>query len=374
MLDLVEHVVDWSRDAPILVLCVARPELLDVQARLGWREAQRHVHPARAARRRGGVDGLADDLLADIELDGETRARILATAEGNPLFLEEMAALAREPTARVDVPPTIQALLQARLDALEPRRARRDRARRGRGSGLPPRRRDGARAGEAAVDVPRQLALARPQGAGPARPRGDPGDDAFRFRHLLIRDTAYEGLPKAVRADLHERFADWLDTTRRARRAGRDRRLPPRAGCPIPGRARSRRFRGTAVLAERAAERLGGAGRRCLRTGGLPRDGESPRRALALVDEAAVRRRLIPDLVDGLIETRGTATGLAACSTSSRRATSHDHALTPVFGRSPSRVRWPAIVVELRPSRRGAERPRAERRSRGCRRAASAHA
>ena len=38
-----------------------------------------------------------------------------------------------------------------------------------------------------------------------------PGEDAFRFRHLLIRDAAYEALPKATRAELHERFADWLE-------------------------------------------------------------------------------------------------------------------------------------------------------------------
>ena len=73
---------------------------------------------------------LADDLLAGVDLDDATRARIVATAEGNPLFLEEMAALARDADGTVDVPPTIQALLQARLDTLNHDGASRDRARR----------------------------------------------------------------------------------------------------------------------------------------------------------------------------------------------------------------------------------------------------
>ena len=83
MLDLVEHVVDWSRAAPILVLCVARPELLDV--RPGWGGGKLNatsilLEPLADAEARR----LADGLLADLELDGETRARILATAAGQP--------------------------------------------------------------------------------------------------------------------------------------------------------------------------------------------------------------------------------------------------------------------------------------------------
>ena len=66
-----------------------------------------------------------------------------------------------------------------------------------------------------------------------------PGEDGFRFRHILIRDAAYVGLPKAARAELHERYADGSTRRRqRATRAGRDRRLPPRAGVPLPRGAR----------------------------------------------------------------------------------------------------------------------------------------
>ena len=59
------------------------------------------------------------------------------------------------------------------------------------------------------------------------------GDEAFRFRHLLIRDAAYERLPKATRAELHERYAHWLeDTAVDFRRGRRDRRLAPGTGGP----------------------------------------------------------------------------------------------------------------------------------------------
>ena len=116
MLDLVEHLVDWSRDRPILLLCIARPELLDV--RPGWGGGKVNatsvlLEPLSAA----DAVTLASALLEDVELDAGTRERILETAEGNPLFLEEMALLAREVGA-VEVPATIHALLQARLDTL----------------------------------------------------------------------------------------------------------------------------------------------------------------------------------------------------------------------------------------------------------------
>jgi Asp-tRNA(Asn)/Glu-tRNA(Gln) amidotransferase A subunit family amidase len=59
--------------------------------------------------------------------------------------------------------------------------------------------------GAAAADEPRS------QGARPSDRPQLAGDDAFRFRHLLIRDAAYDALPKAERADLHQSFAAWLE-------------------------------------------------------------------------------------------------------------------------------------------------------------------
>ena len=160
--------------------------------------------------------------------------------------------MAHEAEGEVDVPPTLQALLAARLDQLDPAASGRPRAWRGRGRALPPRRRPGARAGEAQV-TPRLVALVRKQLIRPDTAQFA-GEDAFRFRHLLIRDAAYDALPKAIRAELHERFADWLEERgSRSRRAGRDPWPPPRAGSALQGRAREagRRARRTGCRAAR---------------------------------------------------------------------------------------------------------------------------
>ena len=130
--------------------------------------------------------------------------------------------------------------------------------------------------------LPRLAALVRHELIRPDRPQF-PGEDGFRFRHLLIRDAAYDALPKAVRADLHRRFADWLESKAGARRAGRARRLPPRAGRPLPGRAgpspttRSRSAPGIGSLA---------AGRRALDRERRARRGRAAR-ARAHADAAA---------------------------------------------------------------------------------------
>jgi class 3 adenylate cyclase/tetratricopeptide (TPR) repeat protein len=210
-LDLVEHVADWSRDAPIFLLCVARPDLLDLRPAWGGGKLNATailLEPLPA----DDVDLLLENLLDGAELDSATRERILAAAGGNPLFVEEMIAMVREDGGNaMTVPPTIHALLQARLDRLGDD----ERAVIERGSvegevfhqtavmQLAP---DRVRSG-----VPQQLlALVRKQLIRPSAGTL-PDDEAFRFRHLLIRDAAYDGLPKATRADLHERFALWLE-------------------------------------------------------------------------------------------------------------------------------------------------------------------
>ena len=220
--------------------------------------------------------------------------------QGNPLFLEEMAALAREADGTVDVPPTIRALLQARLDALNhDERVVVDRGavegqvfHRGAVTALAP--------ATPQVDVPGQLlSLVRKEVVRPDR-AVIPGDDAFRFRHLLIRDTAYEGLPKAVRADLHERFADWLDAN--VELVEQDEIV----GYHLE---RASRYRveldaadsGSAGLARRAAERLGRAGRAALERGDFhatsageshaPRAGARRRPCTAAPPDPRSRRR-----------------------------------------------------------------------------------
>jgi class 3 adenylate cyclase len=221
LVDLVDQVTDWSRDAPILVICLARPDLLD--ARPDWGGGKLHATTVTLEPLSPVESGLlVENLVGGI--DASARARIVDAAEGNPLFAEETVAMLVDDGAlrregggwsatdldRVSVPPTIQALLAARLDRLD----------------------DAERAllGRAAVvgqvfylGAVRELA-ADGHGVGSSRlvqrlVRRDLvrpvasdliGEDAFRFHHGLLRDAAYQMLPKEERADLHERLADWL--------------------------------------------------------------------------------------------------------------------------------------------------------------------
>jgi class 3 adenylate cyclase len=206
LLDLVEHVADLSRDAPLLLLCMARPELLERRPSWGGGKLNATtvlLEPLDAVE--------TEHLIAELGgVDADLRDRILQVAEGNPLFLEEMLALVRDSGgAEVEVPPTIQALLAARLDQLDP--AERSVLERGAVEGRTFHRGSVAALsdGEGSIDQ-RLIALVRKELVRPDRTQLT-GDDAYRFRHLLIRDAAYDALPKATRADLHRRFAAWLE-------------------------------------------------------------------------------------------------------------------------------------------------------------------
>ena len=137
------------------------------------------------------------------------RAKIAAAAGGNPLFIGEMLAMTDEGGDELAVPPTLKALLAARLDQLDAaeRRVLEHGAvegevfHRGAVQALAP---------EESQVTPRLAALVRRQLIRPDKAQLA-GEDGFRFRHLLIRDAAYDALPKASRAELHERFADWLE-------------------------------------------------------------------------------------------------------------------------------------------------------------------
>ena len=339
MLELVEHVLDWSRGVPILLLCVARPELLDVMP--GWAGGKLNatsilLEPL--AERE--VEKLVDSLLDAVDLDPDSRKRIVATAEGNPLFLEEMAALARESRGAVDVPPSIQALLQARLDTLDDgERAVIERGavegqvfHRGAVTALAPE--------ASRVDVPQRLvALVRKELVRPDRAL-IATEDAFRFRHLLIRDTAYEALPKSTRAELHERFADWLDANAALveqheivgyhleQAAGYRRELDPHDPS-------------AATLARRAAERLGRAGRTALERGDLAATGNLLRRALTLAPDDKSRRQLIPDLADALIEGDEHVDEVGELVDELEGGNTRDHAIGAVFASgSPQPGSW----------------------------------
>jgi class 3 adenylate cyclase/tetratricopeptide (TPR) repeat protein len=206
-LDLIEQVATLSRDAPILLCCIARRELLEV--RLGWGSAPNAVTVALEGLSLGETDTLIDRIGVDEPLPAPLRKRIRQAAEGNPLFVEEMIGLLRDaPEGDVSVPPTIQALLAARLDQLDPA----ERAVLQRGAVEGPIFHLGAvqtLAPEESQVSARLAALVRKELIRPDEAEFA-GEDAYSFRHVLIRDAAYETLPKSLRAELHERFADWL--------------------------------------------------------------------------------------------------------------------------------------------------------------------
>jgi class 3 adenylate cyclase/tetratricopeptide (TPR) repeat protein len=195
-LDLVDSTAVLSTGAPLLLVCMARPELLD--RRPGWPALRLEPLPEEEA------GALVGDAVRE-----EVRQRIVRASGGNPLFLTEMLALSDEGGGEVEVPPTLRALLAARLDQLdEPERRVLERGavegelfHRGTIQALAP---------EETEVMPRLAALVRRDLVRPDRPQL-PREDAYRFRHLLIRDAAYDALPKATRADMHRRFADWLE-------------------------------------------------------------------------------------------------------------------------------------------------------------------
>jgi class 3 adenylate cyclase len=243
-LDLVESTALLSAGTPLLLLCMGRPEL--VERRPGWPGTLR-LEPL-------GPDA-ADELIGD-GVSAELRERITHAAAGNPLFISEMLAMAAG-SEEVDVPPTLKALLAARLDQLDD--AERKVLERGSVEGeIFHRGTVQALAPEETQVTTRLAALVRHQLVRPDRAQL-PGEDGYRFRHLLIRDAAYDALPKAIRADLHARFADWLDEHGHAL-VERDEIV----GFHLEQAARYRTELGQPdpALAERAAARLASAGRR----------------------------------------------------------------------------------------------------------------
>ena len=207
-----------ARDAAILLLCLARPELREEHP--DWPVAVR-LEPLAPAEARE----LAEKLMAEAKLGDELRERIARAAAGNPLFLEELVAMLVEEgvLARADgswvaskdlselaIPASLSALLGARLDRLE--EGARATLERGSIEGQVFHRGAlAALADERGEELERRLeTLEEKELVLPAQ-ASFADEAAFRFRHLLIRDAAYRATPKKLRAELHERFTAWLE-------------------------------------------------------------------------------------------------------------------------------------------------------------------
>jgi class 3 adenylate cyclase/tetratricopeptide (TPR) repeat protein len=318
-LDLVEYVAGWSTGTPILLLGVSRPELLD--ARPTWAAGA----PDAASIRLDPLtdeesERLIDNLLGQAPLDDEVRARIRHAAEGNPLFVEEILRMlvdggqlrrddgrwtAAGDLSSIAIPPTINALLAARLEGLSPEeRSVIQRASVvgkvfwwGAVTELSPAPEQAGVGGYLQALVRRELVR-------PDRSRFV-GEDAFRFSHILIRDAAYSGTTKELRAELHERLADWLE--RRA--ADRPTEFEEIVGYHLEQAHRYRSELGLdgdarARLAARAAERLAAAGKRALARIDMPASVTLLSRATSLMEEGDPERvLLLIDLVEALTET-----------------------------------------------------------------------
>jgi tetratricopeptide (TPR) repeat protein len=290
-LDLVEYLVGWTADAPVLILGIGRPELLE--ERPTWASTSSLVLPLQPLS--GPESERLVEVLGGAEVPENERERILGGAEGNPLFVEQMLALAVEGGEREAIPPSIQALLSARLDRLDER----ERAVIERASVIGREFTAGAVASlsEEEAVASTLLALVRRDLIEPERSL-IPGDDGFRFRHILIRDAAYLGLAKQRRAGLHERYADWLES------AAGD--LDEIIGYHLEQAYRYRQELGSAddALALRAGQRLGHAGRRALGRADLPAAISLMTRAVTLLPDAEQERReLLPLLGSALMRT-----------------------------------------------------------------------
>ena len=255
LLDLLESAAGFSSGAPVVLLCLARPELLEKRPEWAALRPDRRglpLEPLSPDEARSMVGRLGP------ELDDEAYDRIVQRAEGNPLFLEQLVAAQRE-RGEQTLPPTIQALLAARIARLT--QGERSLLERASVEGRTFHR--GALAEllaetDQSVIGAQLMELVRKQLIRPSRPDFG-GEDAFRFGHVLVREAAYESLPKQLRAELHERVAAWLD-----RRPESEDEV---VGYHLEQAYRLRKELGridgdVRRLAERAGERLAAAGQR----------------------------------------------------------------------------------------------------------------
>jgi class 3 adenylate cyclase/tetratricopeptide (TPR) repeat protein len=202
MLDLLEYLAEWTRDTPLLLLCLARPELLEL--RPGWGGGKVNattmlLEPLSLDACRALAEGLGLPHRGALE-------RVVEVSGGNPLFVEQLLAFAAEEWDGLEIPPAIQALLAARLDRLAV--AERAAIEAAAVIGVSAAAEDVAMLCEQPVELAAGLlmALARKELLRPLH-----GDRTFAFRHALIREAAYAALTKQARADLHERYFDWLE-------------------------------------------------------------------------------------------------------------------------------------------------------------------
>ena len=345
-LDLVESLALQPGRSPVVLVCIARPELLD--QRPAWAaESDRSVSIQLTPLGDGPAAALLDALSADQRIPPATRARLLDTGGGNPLYLEQLAVSLSEQDGsdiRPALPPTIQALLAARLQRLGPGASSvlvraavigKDFGEREIRELLPAEARD---------PFSRNLQALIAKGLVQRGPPGRSPYEEYSFRHILILEAAYRSIPKSLRAELHHRYADWVEAI---------------ASDPYPGRSeilgyhleQSVRYRNelwpadpqSAALSRRAAAYLDTAGT-------AAHDRGDDVAAVNLLDRAAA---LLPgdDPALGPLYTRlGTALLEAGQLEKAQATLDHAQRITAANGddRQHARARVEALLMHLK--------------------------
>jgi class 3 adenylate cyclase/tetratricopeptide (TPR) repeat protein len=197
LLDFVEHLADWVRDVPMLILCTARLELLERRPAWG-----------------GGKLNAANVALAPLSgeetarlmwaLGVETQPALVERVGGNPLYAEQYVRMLQERGSADELPESVQGIIAARLDGLAPeeKSVLQDAAVMGKVFWL----------GALGVDEQQVHALQQKEFVQRARRSSVAGETEFSFKHVLVRDVAYGQIPRADRAAKHQRTAEWIES------------------------------------------------------------------------------------------------------------------------------------------------------------------
>jgi class 3 adenylate cyclase len=318
LLDFVDHLVDWATGVPLLVICTARPELLE--RRPGWGGGKTNaltlsISPLSDEETSRLLAGLLDRAV----LSADLQQSLLERAGGNPLYAEQFARLLDERGGTEELPENVQGIIAARLDGLAPgdKQLLQDAAVLGKvfwlGAVCAIGERERAEVVEALHGLERKEFIRRERRSSVG------GEEELAFRHLLVRDVAYGQIPRNARAERHERAAEWIESLGRledhaemlARHHLRALRLRREAGQADDPR-----------LVERARQAARAAGDRALSLSAFPPaarfyegamelwpedDAERPRLLLAYarsrIDDPALDESLLGQAREGLLET-----------------------------------------------------------------------
>jgi tetratricopeptide (TPR) repeat protein len=312
-LDLLDHILEAAAGAPILLLCTARHEL--VQAHETWTAAHADERIDLKPLSTSDAVAIIDQLLGG--LDDRVRQRIAAAAEGNPLYVEQMVSMLVETGAirresdrwvsvaadtDIAVPPTVQALVAARLDALKPDER----------AALEPASVIGlsfpvdALAELVPTEVNDRLSVCLGGLQTRQFVRQAEDEHTYRFGHVVIRDTTYGSMLKRTRVALHEQFVSWAERVNRER--GRETEFEEILGYHLEQSHRYRLELGPLddegrEVGRRAAAKLASAGGRALARTDMPAAADLLGRAVRLLpDDDPTRVELLPELAEAQME------------------------------------------------------------------------